>query len=814
MKTHSRRIRSAGLALLFLGTNSTASAQEGPFTPWTGERGVTETVDKIMERQRALPPRPHAVEELDRETIRLSRRPQPNPASPAVSQWPPAPNLPAPGTQPAGTSLAFTVGSSFLGVQSSESPWVPPDTGGAVGPTQVLFSENGRIKVFGKDGTPGPLDVDADVFFQSVRNGFSAVDPQTKYDRLSGRFLLTCITFGPPNRVVIAVSSGSTITGAGSFTFFFFQQDQVAPVGNIGEFADYDKIGVDANALYVGANMWNSSLTTFTGSNCFVVRKSSILSGGPIVATAFRGIANAVTGVGPVYPMGVDNDDPASTEGYVCGVDGATSGTLTIRRISNPGGSPSISGNLFVTTPTMAQAIPQPTLGSASPLDALDYQILYDVQMHRDRASGARTLWAAHTIEVNSSGVATSGGNRNGARWYQIGNLSTTPALIQSGTLFDPAAVNPRGFIMPSCAMSGQGHMLLGASYAGVTERAGCAVAGRLAGDPLGTIAAPTFAVVSTTNYNVQGGTSQRWGDMSKVDVDPVDDQTLWAFAEYCNADNSWGVRVIQILAPPPATPTGAAPPSLLQGATNQPVVLTGTSAAGSGFYDTEPGFNRMQVAIDGTGVSVTNIAFNGPTQITLTVSVAAGAPVGPRIITVTNPDGQSVASASGIFSVQGGSPGTPFCFGDGTLPTPCPCGNTGAAGHGCANSAEANGALLGSSGTISPDTVVLAASGERATALTIFLQGNTNASAGIPFGDGVRCANGVIKRLYVKNAIAGSISAPQAGDPSITARSAALGDPIAPGSSRYYHTYFRDPTPAFCPPNTFNSTNGVQIDW
>src|SRR4030095_10097633 len=95
MKTHSRRIRSAGLALLFLGTNSTASAQEGPFTPWTGERGVTETVDQIMERQRALPPRPHAVEELDRETIRLSRRPQPNPASPAVSQWPPAANLPA-----------------------------------------------------------------------------------------------------------------------------------------------------------------------------------------------------------------------------------------------------------------------------------------------------------------------------------------------------------------------------------------------------------------------------------------------------------------------------------------------------------------------------------------------------------------------------------------------------------------------------------------------------------------------------------------------------------------------------------------------
>jgi hypothetical protein len=77
-----------------------------------------------------------------------------------------------------------------------------------------------------------------------------------------------------------------------------------------------------------------------------------------------------------------------------------------------------------------------------------------------------------------------------------------------------------------------------------------------------------------------------------------------------------------------------------------------------------------------------------------------------------------------------------------------------------------------------------------------------------------LRCADGTIKRLYVKNAVAGSISAPQVGDLSITARSAALGDPITPGSSRYYHTYFRDPVPAFCPPNTFNSTNGVRIDW
>jgi hypothetical protein len=805
-------------SVLFLafGSFGPAAAQEGPLTPWVGERGITETVAQIMERERQRPPGPHNVE-LDREVIELEHPPRPNPDSPAVAAWPPPPvrrgpdGKPLPqGVPPPATGLPVTVGTSFLAVSSAESPWVPPDTGGAVGPTQILCHENGRLKVFDKLGNLGPLNADADVFFFSVRNGTSAVDPQTKYDRLSGRFIVTAINTASPNRILIAVSSGSSITGAGSFTFYQFTQDAVAPAGNFGEFADYDKVGVDANAVYVGANMFGGG---YTGSNCFVVRKTSILAGGPIIVTAFRGIADAATGTGPVYPMGVDNDDPTSTEGYVAGVDGSMFGRLAIRRISNPGGAPSISANLFVTTPTTVAPIFQPALGSTNPLDVIEYAILFDVQMHRDRVTGARTLWAAHHIEVDASGVATSGGGRNGSRWYQIGSLSTTPTLVQSGTLFDPSGTNPKGYIFPSCAMSGQGHVLLGATFAGSNDRAGCAVASRLASDAPGTISAPTFAVVSSTNYNVQSST-QRWGDMSKVDVDPTDDQTMWAFIEYCSGTNQWGVRVIQLRAPAPVTPSSASPASLPPGATNQLVVLTGTSAGGSGFYDTEPGFSRLQVSVSGFGVTVSNIAFDSPTQLTLTVSVSPAATAGPRLIQVINPDGQSVLSAPGVFSVGLGAPGTPYCFGDGSLSTACPCANFGGAGRGCANSANAAGAVLGSSGTVSPDSVVLAASGERPTALTVFFQGNANTGAGIVYGDGVRCASGNLIRLYKKNAVGGAVSAPQGAEASITATSAAKGDPISPGMTRYYFAVFRDPVIGFCPPNTFNATNGVQINW
>jgi len=43
--------------------------------------------------------------------------------------------------------------------------------------------------------------------------------------------------------------------------------------------------------------------------------------------------------------------------------------------------------------------------------------------------------------------------------------------------------------------------------------------------------------------------------------------------------------------------------------------------------------------------------------------------------------------------------------------------------------------------------------------------------------------------------------------------RSAALGDPITPGTPRFYQRYYRDPHPLFCP-GGFNVTNGLRIDW
>jgi hypothetical protein len=164
-----------------------------------------------------------------------------------------------------------------------------------------------------------------------------------------------------------------------------------------------------------------------------------------------------------------------------------------------------------------------------------------------------------------------------------------------------------------------------------------------------------------------------------------------------------------------------------------------------------------------------------------------------------------------------GAPPPLAFCPGDGSA-SACPCGNNGASGRGCENSSASGGALLSGVGSASlaADTLVLTSSGELSSVLSIFLQGDA-AIAPANFGDGLRCVGGNLKRLYVRNAISGSATAPLPGDRTISARSAALGDAIGAGATRCYQTYYRDPQLGFCaspPGNSWNVSSGIVVVW
>jgi hypothetical protein len=645
--------------------------------PWTGAPGITETVQQIMTREKHLPAPSNAPPRQLKPRWKVDR-------GNAIQNPRALPSATAPQAAPGQSIAAFapqTASTSFLGAQISDTiGYVPPDSDGDVGPNQILVCVNGLIRTFTNAGIQdGALDTTTDNFFSSVRSA-STSDPHIRYDRLSQRwFVLMIDVAGVNNRVLIAVSSSPTIANVSSFTFFFFQQNTVSPAGDNNRFADYPTLGVDANALYIGANMFTSA-GSFKNTTAFVVNKANLLSG-MLTVTAFRSLIN-VFGNGPFTPQGVNNDDPSATKGYFIGVDNSVKGQLDVLRVSNPGGTPTISGNLIVATPSTTNPLGGvPALGGTSPLDDLDDR-LFGTRMHNG------SLWTAHNIQVNSSGNASSSGGRDGSRWYQLTNLTGTPTLVQSGTLFDPTSSNPRSFWIPTCAMSGQGHMALGCSVAGANEHAEIAVAGRLASDPLGTIQAPTTVVTSVSSYNIgsQNG-KYRWGDFSVTTVDPNDDMTLWTVQEYCNATDSWGVRVIKLLAPPPAMPIACSPSVVTQGVTNVTIIVSGLVSNGSGFFDPDTNFpNHISAVVDGGSVTVNGATYNNPTNLLLNLTVDGGAAPSTRTITVTNPDGQSITSGSDILTIFGSPPSnftlTVNQIGAGTgtvtsLPVGIDCGST-----------------------------------------------------------------------------------------------------------------------------------------
>src|SRR6266404_6470111 len=293
-------------------TAKAAPAGDTPGVPWQGSYGITQSVDKIMaaEEEDQRSPQTFAFRTTHRRSV-PARSLQHNPLSPAVSQWP----VGSPSSSGAGSPSPFIpqiVGSSFLGAQISDTlGYIPPDSMGTVGPSQVLVIVNGRVKVFSKSGTLGPLNADTDVFFSPVTSAGTS-DPHVRYDRLSQRWFITMIDLATPNHIVIAVSSGPTITGTASFTFFQFQQDLVGttPNSDTGGFADYDTLGVDKFALYIGANIYNAAGNAVLGTTGFVVNKANLLAG-TLTVTPFRQLGSVGgSGGGTGTAQGEDNDDP------------------------------------------------------------------------------------------------------------------------------------------------------------------------------------------------------------------------------------------------------------------------------------------------------------------------------------------------------------------------------------------------------------------------------------------------------------------------------------------------------------------------
>lgn len=527
-------------ALFFL-SSSFAQIPEG-YTQgvlWKGEQAVTVSMQQIVAKETWMKEQGLLKKQKNRRVENnekaLLKQKLMNPESPEVSVF---------GTkQEKSQSINsdFNITLAFDGIKANDitQGWMPPDPMLSVGPRQLVLVVNGRIRVFDKTNGDLQFDVDADVFFDDVRGSNNVVDPRVIYDPISQRWFIVCITNRfQNNRITIAVSSSAVLTPQSTVSFYFFQQNQVGPSPNIddGLFADYETLGVDGAALYIGCNMFNSNLHT----SVFVVNKADLIAG-TLTVTPFRNIGSSGNG-GPWTAHGVSNftiQNP--TEGYFIGTDYNLQGRLVMRKILDPGGVPSISPNINITVPTTAFPLDAPNK-NGFPLDALDTRLL-QASISKEAGTGAVSLWTAHSILVNKSGVGTSSGDRNGVRWYEIGNLtSSAPNLVQAGTLHDAVSVTrPKFYWMGTISMNKNGNAMISCSVSSADTGANGAVAMHYNAGSAGNTS--LAKVTTNTNKGYFGG---RWGDYSASSVDPVDKTTFWGTHEYMG-NSEYTVRIVRV---------------------------------------------------------------------------------------------------------------------------------------------------------------------------------------------------------------------------------------------------------------------------
>lgn len=432
--------------------------------------------------------------------------------------------------------LTPSLGLGFDGIDSAESSCncQPPDGAVAAGPSHIVGAVNTAFKVWDKSGNLAPG------YPKSLGSLFSGAgclanisDPIAEYDATAGRFMLGALTYDSSfdSSMCIAVSQTGDPT-----SIWLVYAFAVSPAQDL---FDFPHAAIGSDAVYVTGNQFQNG-TTFTGARVYAYNKSQMYAGSP-AAAVFVDVGNNAAG------KVADTLTPArhvmvSGAAYFIAADnsGCTCSSVSLWKWSDPFGASSFTlrGGVSVTSYGQPPDAPQsgghglPGLIATNDAGNLG-AYWYD-----------GTIYGAHTVGDNPGG-----GTVAGVQWYQLGNIDTTPALLQQGI----AATSAQYRYFPNLSVDLVGNMTLAYAYSSSVDFAGIRYTGRLASDLSGTL--QPEGVLKAGEQTVSGS---RYGDYAGEALD-VDGCTVWHLEEYARAGSLWGTWVGSVRA---ATCGGTTPTS------------------------------------------------------------------------------------------------------------------------------------------------------------------------------------------------------------------------------------------------------------
>src|SRR5262249_26153711 len=237
------------------------------------------------------------------------------------------------------------------------------------------------------------------------------------------------------NSVLVARSNSADPTQGFKATSF------VADSG----FADFPTLGVNADSIVVGANVFTSSTGFFKGASLFNIPKSDLLQDTPTVADLTR-FAN-MTGRGTTFQAVTDCG--AST-GHDTVLSTGGSNTIDAFRVNNPGAAgATLSATTAITVTSYSNPPDAPQPGTPTTLDTGDRRI-----------SGGAFKVGDVIYEVHETTV----GGHAALAWDKISDASRT--LLQQGGISDPT----HDYYYGSVAANANGDVVIGYTRSSSTD--------------------------------------------------------------------------------------------------------------------------------------------------------------------------------------------------------------------------------------------------------------------------------------------------------------------------------------------------------
>jgi hypothetical protein len=300
----------------------------------------------------------------------------------------------------------------------------------------------------------------------------------------------------------------------------------------------------------------------------------------------------------------------------------ATPGTRTIT-VTNGDGSTATSGSIFTVNAA-------PTVTAVSPTSRGEGATAQNLTVTGTGfQSGATTTFSGTGITVNSTtfvnattltvNVTIAGGATVGTSTITVTNPDAGSAT--SGSIFTVNAAPTVTAVSPTSRDAGAVSQSLTVTGTGFVSGATTSFSGSNI-----TVNSTTFVSATTLTVNISISSGALVGTRAITVTNP-------------DAGNGTSGSIFTVNAAP--TVTAVSPTSRDAGAVNQNVTITGTNF-----------ITGATVAFSTNGITVNSTTFNSATSLSVNISIASGATVGTRTITVTNGDGSVVTSGS-IFTVN-----------------------------------------------------------------------------------------------------------------------------------------------------------------